>query len=359
MNFIVASGLLLPLTEAYSKDLIYFDYTFTKKSRLSKVYKQFILQGKKIRRGDPGLQKTIISNPHIKDWKILDINENIKLYISKDKANLESINQYLGSFTPPRTLFDSSKVTKSIPKKKSRKKPNKATKPIAAPPKEKIGKSHKKSKKVRKDFFYLGPLVSKSIYTEELNGKLNVEYDQNSIIGLNFGYKRMIKDHWFFLNDLKVNYLQKASLEGGSSGESSIPPELVNTTALLYKLKNYRIYPFVGIEYNKFSTFNLERNFLNSSTVELISHHIFLLKIGFNYNFNTFRRNSTLSAGFAMKAIHLSDYNADSAIKSQISYGIRLNRKYRYFVNYSLLSIDGTTKINRNRVSTGLVYFIY
>lgn len=245
----------------------------------------------------------------------------------------------------------------------------KKTAPKKAPPKPIVKKTKTKKRKVAikkkkrrrriRDYFYAGALSSKSIYTEKLTNKLNVEYDQNSLIGLNLGYKRIMDNRWFFLNDLKFSYLQKATLEGGSSGESSIPPEIVNTTAVLYKIKKYRIYPFLGLEYNKFSTFDLDKNFANNSVVEVINHHIFLLKIGLNYNFKTFRKNSTLSAGFAIKALHISDYNADNAIKPQISYGIRFKKRFRYFLNYSLLSMSGNTEVTRNRISTGIVYFIF
>lgn len=362
ISFVILSGFC---KSAQSSELYFFDFTFSEKNRISKIYKKFILKGKKIRRNDPGLLKTTSSNPHIKNWKVIKTNETLKLYITKEKADLKLIKAYLSTFTPPRVLFDTANPVKKVKAPTTKKSPLKpkpiVKKPTAKKPKTKKKKVAIKKRKRRriKDYFYAGVLSSKSIYTEELTNKLNVEYDQNSFIGLNLGYKRIINNRWFFLNDLKFSYIQKASLEGGSNGESSIPPEIVNTTAVLYKIKKYRIYPFLGLEYNKFSTFDLEKNFANSSVVELINHHIFLLKIGLNYNFKTFRRNSTLSAGFAIKALHVSDFNSDNAIKPQISYGIRFKKKFRYFLNYSLLSMSGDTEVTRNRISTGIVYFIF
>lgn len=360
--FLSALLILVNSYAANAAELYFFDFTFSEKGRLSKVYKKFILLGKKIRRDDPGLLKTTNSNPHIKSWKVLNSNESLKLYITKEKANLDLINSYLNSFSPPRELFDTANPITKVKVLSPKKAPPK-TKPIIKKPKTKKKKiaikKKRRKRKIMRDYFYIGALSSKSIFKEELAAKLNVRYDQNSLIGANFGYKRMIDNQWFFLNDLKLSYLQKATLEGGSSGESSISPEIINTTAFLYKIKKYRIYPFIGLEYNKFSTFDLEKNFTNSSIVELINHHIFLLKIGANYNFKTFRRNSTLSAGFAIKAFHISDYNADNAIKPQISYGIRFKKRFRYFLNYSFLSMSGDTEVTRNRISTGIVYFIY
>ena len=54
-----------------SSDLLYFEFNSNEASRLSRIYKNFILKGMKIRADDAGLKETTTFNKDIQDWRYL------------------------------------------------------------------------------------------------------------------------------------------------------------------------------------------------------------------------------------------------------------------------------------------------
>lgn len=345
---------------ALCAEVYIFEYIVKEEKNFSKILKEFIKKGETVRANDPGTVKTLQKYPN-KDWSKLRAGEKFDLHITKSKANLSTINNYLNSLSPKGELLDSQalitrerKIRKKKPSKKrsTNKKIKLTKKPIS---KKRIKKNKKRFKK---NLFYVGAVLSRSVYEELLENKIDVDYEQNSLAGLIFGYKRYLKNRRYSIKtDFKISLHQDGKITGNYSGEKSISPEVTNQTHFMYRPKRSNFYLLGGLKYMKFATFDLEKNYQSSSSFELINHNIISVQIGTSYLFRSFNKISTLELLASNKIFHISDYNSDLLLDMDLTYTIVPIKKTKIFASYSYLAMNGDTKVSRHRATLGFAYF--
>jgi hypothetical protein len=345
-----------------STDVYIFEYIVQEDVSFSKILKKFIKKGAIVRSDDPGTKQTLLKYPQ-KNWKDLKTGEKFDLHITKDKANLTTINNYLNSLSPKGKLTDYEAQASALKEKKTKKKPlkqiqNKKRRPVLA---QRITKKkNKRKKKLKKNLYYIGGVLSKSLYEEDIKDKIELDYDQTSFTGLIFGYKRYLKNRRYSVKtDFKINFYQESEITGDAAGERSISPEITNQTHLMYRMKRSNLFLLGGLKYMNFSTFDLEKNYLSSSTFELINHNIISAQFGTSYLFRSFRKLSTLEFLISSKLLHISDYKSDFILDTDLTYSITPMRKTKIFLSYSYLMINGDSSILRHRITTGLSYFFF
>ena len=360
--------ILLHSSIVLSADVYIFEYAVQEDTSFSKILKKFIKKGAIVRSDDPGTKQTLQKYPK-KNWKDLKNGEKFDLHITKDKANLTSINNYLNSLSPKGKLIDSEALALAL-KEKEEKKLKKRKKSLLKKIKikkenqfllQKITKKrNKRKKRLKKNLYYIGGVLSKSLYEEGIEDKIELDYDQTSYTGLIFGYKRYLKNRRYSVKtDFKINFYQDSEITGDASGERSISPEITNQTHLMYRMKRSNLFLLGGLKYMNFSTFDLERNFLSSSTFELIDHSIISAQFGTSYLFRSFKRLSTLEFLISSKVLHISDYESDFILDTDLTYSITPLRKTKLFVSYSYLMMKGDSSILRHRITTGISYFFF
>lgn len=234
-NFILLFLFILSF-EASAKKIRYYriPYIIQNGDSYAKVLKRFVKPDSIINRRTPMVRKTLKSNPSIRNWRKLPAGQKINLYISSDFLDMEKYKRYR----------------------------NKIRKKIMAAKKKLKEKSKTVKKKTSSPFptglkgslFYM---ASYGQFTQSDPEVAELTFLQNSPVSLGgaFTYYPPEKN-WSVAWSAYFSYLLAAG-NNLDSNNVDIPPEIGGNVYGEYRFVKQRFTGYFGIDFERFSTFNL------------------------------------------------------------------------------------------------------
>jgi hypothetical protein len=65
-----------------------------KKDTLAKILRRFVKEDSIITRKEAMVDKTLKSNPQIKDWRNLEVGETVNIYLDPEFIDMEKMNKF-------------------------------------------------------------------------------------------------------------------------------------------------------------------------------------------------------------------------------------------------------------------------
>lgn len=198
----------------------------------AKVLKRFVKSESIINNKTPMIQKTIQSNPIVKNWNTLPSGKRIYLFISPEFMDMNKYKNYRNT------------IRKKISKAKKKLKEEEVKKGSKSP----------FPKGLKGSMFYM---ASYGQFTQSNPNVAELTFLQNSPVSLGGAFTYYPTDSNFSVAwSLYFSYLLAASNNLDAS-DVSIPPEIGGNLYGEYRFINQSFTGYFGIDFERFSTFNL------------------------------------------------------------------------------------------------------
>ena len=303
-----------------------------KKDTLAKILRRFVKEDSVINRKTAMVDRTLKSNPHIKDWRNLKAGETLDLYLDPKFIDLGKMKKF---------RQDVKKVSKNI--------------------KTKIKNQKKKSKPKTKSIFYMASLGQ---FSQENADIAKVEFKQNSPVTLGGMYTYYPEnDKYSISTSAYFSYLLAASsnLEGG---EVEVPLEIGLNAYYQYPLGNGSYNVYGGLDFEKFNTFNLA-SVDDENDLIFDENQLGFATIGFSKSFKLASRGFLFKGSFSQSVFssRTVGYSGDSdstAYSGSKIMGFLLSKLNDKFYLSSLLKyhvLSGPSDVTALRIGVGCGYF--
>lgn len=344
----------------YGKDFYKFNYSIEEGDTFSRILKRFAKINASIRSNDPGVLKTQTVNKKIKNWKSLPNGNTITLYILKEKGNLDAINAYL--------LKNTKKISKE---KKEQDNKLKGKNELSEEKKDKVKVAKKKTTKKNKTkknivrrltekrknlLVYYS--YSTGSFSDLLPGLLSIDYSQTTPLTIGMLGKYRFKNSRQMIDfSVSGSFLNKGEFTGASTDKLSIPPEIGLSSHYRY-ISKYKVHPFVGIDIEKFSTFNLPK-FNSSSVLDTESHMLGFLVVGAQFKISLWKYPVNLKATYGNDIFHNSENLSYTGSRIAVFASLQLHRRISYNLHYKKHQLTGSTELDIDRYGVGISYHFY
>jgi hypothetical protein len=323
-----------------AQDFYEFDYRVTDGDHFSRVLKRFVKKNVHIRREDKGVTKTFLENKEVINWKELQPNTIIRIYIVRGKGNKEAIHAY----------------TNRVNKKSSEKflaisevKEQKERAPFQT-------MTTKKNKAFRLKAFYH---ISTGNYYELLKDQFEAEYHQNTPLSVGIKGSYNEENSSYALDSrLYFSQISAATIEGVSSGEVDLPLELGINAYYRYIPIKHQLQPFFGFDFDKFSIFNLTQFAAGSSQLEAIDHSFTYLTLGASFA-KKIKYPLKIRASFSQKILHHAETSSYNGQKYLIQFTIKAHERISYNLLLKQIILSGVTEVKTQRIGIGVDYTIF
>ncbi len=254
------------ITQAQSKKPMRFykmKVVVYKKDTLAKILRRFVREDSIISKNNPMIQKTLKSNPQIKDWRNLKPGETLYVYINPKYIDMDKLKAF---------RKEVKQVSKKIAKKVKKK---------------------KKSKEIKKwSAFYM---ASMGTFSQENSDIAKVNFKQNSPLTLGLMYTHYPENKNFTIaSSIYFSYLLAASSNLGKEN-IEVPLEIGFNSYYQHPIMQGRFNLYGGFDFEKFNTFSLE-GVENENDILFDENQIGYLTIGYSQAFNLMKH------GFLFKA---------------------------------------------------------
>lgn len=229
--------LISGVTEAKKVKYYRIPYLIREGDTLARVYKRFVKPDSIINYSTPMVQRTFKANKQVKNWKRLPSGVKIRLYVSSDFMDLSKYKKYR------------SEVKKKI----------KAARKKIQEEKKKTGKSEGQKKSpfpegLKGSMFYM---ASYGQFTQSNPNIASLTFLQNSPVSLGAAFTYYPKDSKFSVSwSAYLSYLLAAG-NNLDAGSVDIPPEIGGNVYGEYRFVSWRFTGYFGLDFERFSTFNL------------------------------------------------------------------------------------------------------
>ncbi len=209
-------------------------YITKQKESYAQILKRFVKADSIINYGTPMVRRTLKANPSIKDWKRLPGGKKIQLYISSDFLDLDKYKAYRDE------LRKKIKAAKAKIKEQSRAVVQKKKSPFPTG--------------LKGSFFYM---ASYGAFTQKNENIAELTFLQNSPVSLGGAFTYYPKESNFSVAwSLYLSYLLTAANNLDAS-DVEIPPEIGGNIYGEYRFVKQRFTGYFGLDFERFSTFNL------------------------------------------------------------------------------------------------------
>lgn len=223
-------------SQVHAKKVKYYKipYIIKSKETYAQILKRFVKAESIINYRTPMVRRTMKANPNVKNWRKLPSGEKINLYISSDFLDLDKYKKY---------------------RKELRKKI------LAA--KEKLQQQSKEINQKKKSPFPTGLkgslfyMASYGAFTQKNEQIAELTFLQNSPVSLGGAFTYYPEKSNFSVSwSAYVSYLLTA-VNNLDSSDVSIPPEIGGNVYGEYRFVKQRFTGYFGLDFERFSTFNL------------------------------------------------------------------------------------------------------
>lgn len=254
------------LTFAAEKKFFLIPHIVEPGETLDSIYVRFARPDRTITPNNPAYLRTLEQNPEIKDWTQLVEGKEIKFYIGIKDLDRDKYKAYFYA------------------------------KPV---------KVSKDPKGLKGNLFYV---ASTGKFTQSNSQIGDAVFYQNSPITIGTGLSYYPKGSlWSFSSSLYVSYLQSPE-NNQDNKKVDVPPEIGGTLYAERKFRQLNFTPYSGIDYEKFSTFNLKEN-QNNREVLIDRNTIVYLTLGLARSIEVFKSPFFTKMSFARSL--LSNIDAD------------------------------------------------
>lgn len=235
---------------------------------LARVYKRFVKPESVINYGTPMVQRTFKANPNVENWKAIPSGIKIKLYVSSDFMDMSKYKAYRNEVRK--------KILAARKKLKEEKKKD--------PAKKSANKGSPFPEGLKGSMFYM---ASYGQFTQSNPNIASLTFLQNSPVSLGAAFTFYPQDSNFSVAwSAYFSYLLAAgnNLDGS---DVSIPPEIGGNVYGEYRFINWRFTGYFGLDFERFSTFNLG-GIQNDRKIYVDQSRVFYLTAGFSKLINIF-----------------------------------------------------------------------
>lgn len=196
-------------------------------------------------------------------------------------------------------------------------------------------------------------------FNEEVNG-VSATSNQNSPITVGASLGIPINNDYSFSGSLYFSTLEETGVSD-SSESASIPAEYGVTTHFNINRFNIPITPFIGLDYESFSTFNTDERFLGEK-LSTREHNILYGSFGFSKLFTLFKRPAYIKAGvsqsFVTKSSRKSLLNSKefSGQKLIFFFSTPVVKNFSAHFLFKQHLMEGPTSLSISRYGLGVSY---
>lgn len=230
MKLFFISMLLLLSCHALADErkLYKMQYIVEQNDTLPKIFKRFVNLDSVIDKNSQMTQKTFKENPHVEDWRKLEVGTVLNLYIDYEYMNLNKYKAYLQeqkmAFNRVKNFGDENTLSNYLPQG------------------------------LKASVFYM---ASQGRFDQKKENVANVVFYQNSPVTLGTSLSFYPKNSfWSFSGSAYASYLIAAS-NNLDDKDVKVPPEIGATFYNEYRFENLNFTAHFGVDYEQFSTFNM------------------------------------------------------------------------------------------------------
>ena len=297
------------------------------------ILKTYVKDNSIINKNTPLVEKTMSMNPHITDWSLLSPGDLISIYISEDLMDMNKYNS-------KQRIVNSKneEIQKNIMKK------------IATP------------EGLKGSLFYMS---SYGDFSQIADGT-SVSYKQNSFLTLG------LQSNYFLKNSL-YSFSASAYFSTFSAAATIIPPfevklpaEIVMNFYADYLWKNQRISLYGGIDYEKFSAFNIEGIF-NDQSIYLDRVTVVYLTAGISHAFNVYNQPIFVKASVSQSVksatisenLGVTNFESLSGSKLLFYLNYKFNDKIFLHTLLKIHTMTGPSELSSTRLGVGVGYILF
>jgi len=264
-----SSSSLSEVAESKNLSFVKVKVVVYKKDTLAKILKRFVRDNSIISRKEAMVDKTLKSNPNIKNWRKLKTGETMYVYLDPKFIDMEKMKAFRKSVK---------KVSKKIKTKIKRKKSKVAIKKWST--------------------FYMASIGQ---FSQQNDSLAKVEFKQNSTLTLGLMYTLYPKDgKYTILTSAYFSYLLAATSNLGTEN-IDVPIEVGFNIYYQYPFSKASYNLYGGLDYEKFNTFNLA-SVENDESLDFDENQIGFLTLGFSKAFKIKTRPFLFKGSFSQSA---------------------------------------------------------
>lgn len=334
--FLVAISILSSLTFVQAeeqKTYMNFLYRVELGDSFPSILRMYVKDNSVINKSTPLVQKNVKFNPHIKNWNQLPPGELISIYIPEDMLDLHKYKKKQSVVNTKNEEFKKVILAKTGP-------------PVG----------------FKGSLFYM---ASTGNFTQTA-GSTSVGYKQNSLITLG------VQGNYFPSNGL-YSFSTSTYLSNFLPAEANLPPNSIKLPAEIgmnlygdYLWKRPRISWHTGIDYEKFSSFNIE-GIYNDQRIYLDRISVFYLTAGASHVLNFFERPIYLKASISKsvnsttKTEYSGATNHDSLNGTKMLFYINYKISDRIFLHtlFKIHHMSGPSELTSKRIGVGFGYILF
>lgn len=330
IKYLLILILSLYIQPSYAQKYYVLKYTIDSGDTFAIILKKFVKIDSVINKHTKMVKKTKKNNPHVKSWRDLKKGTKIKLYVSERFLDKNKLEDYKNS--------------------------------LLAKKKAKEDQILNKRNSFSSSFFYM---ASSGMFNQFDERYLNIDFAQYSLftLGSSFLYFPKNKNyHWsssLYLSKLGTN------TNNLNEEEISIKSELGINVYFSYKFptRSYSVYG--GIDYESFSTFNLEL-IQREHEFKMNEHKVAYLTLGFDRTFKMFNgpfffklsASKSLSSSYTPASGVYDTGIAYSGFKLMFYLNKKISKKFFLHFLYKYHSMSGPDALLVNRLGIGFGYIL-
>jgi hypothetical protein len=304
-----------------------------KKDTLAKILSRFVKDDSVISRKEAMVDKTLKSNPNIKNWRKLEAGEPLFVYLDPIFLDMKKMRTYRDSVK---------KVSKKIQKK--------------------ILAKDKKAPAKKWSAFYMASLGT---FAQEDGDQASIEFKQNSPVTLGLMYTHYPKKGKYTIaSSAYFSYLVAATNNLGSE-DIEVPIEIGFNVYYQYPFSKASYNLYAGLDFEKFNTFNLA-GVEDDEVITFDENQLGFLTVGFSKAFQLSTRKflfkgSASYSVFSSRTVSYSDDPDSSTYGGTKIMGFlmsKINDKYfaSTLVKYHALEGPSTVSVTRFGVGFGYIF---
>lgn len=302
-----------------------------KKDTLAKILRRFVREDSIITRREAMVDKTLKSNPNVKNWRKLKTGETLFVYLDPKFIDMNKMRAYRKSVK---------KVSKKI--------------------KTKIKRKNIKNGPKKWSTFYMASIGN---FSQENDSLAKVEFKQNSPVTLGLMYTHYPKKGKYTIaSSAYFSYLLAASSNLGEDNVE-VPLEVGFNIYYQYPFSKGSFNLYGGLDYEKFNTFNLA-GVENDESLLFDENQLGFLTFGFSKAFKVKKRKFLFKGSFSQSVFSSrtvgfaddEDTSSYSGSKIMAFLMSKINKQYFMSTLFKYHILSGPSDVNVMRVGMGFGY---
>lgn len=312
-------------------------YIVEQNDNLAKIFRRFVYPDSIITKNTPMTQKTFTENPDISDWNVLPPGKKVDLYIAAEYMDLKKYEAYNKLLSSALARLKRANETEN-------------------------GLDDDTPQGLKASIFYM---ASSGQFTQA-NSQANISFSQNSPITLGSSFSFYPKEtQWSFAAAAYFSHLL-ASSSNLDSSTVNVPLEIGANFYNEYRFHQYNFTGYFGLDYEKFSTFNMYA-VQQEQRILLDQNSVAYLTVGFSRLVNVFGSPFFTKLSFSQSLTSSIETTAGSNPSDESYSGFKIlwyvNKKFnnRIFLHslFKYHIMDGPSELTTLRLGLGFGYILF